>query len=125
MRKEPCLICGAGGNESCDPAIHSRASRGEYELGSPYYRAKPQGLDDIPGIEYLPVEALRRVAARCKAGVEKHGTYDPLRVKERLEKCARHWWAVANHSDAEDHLAAIAANALFAMKQEEIEGGKS
>ena len=75
----------------------------------------------IPGMEYLPVAGLTRTAARCAKGVAKHGAYEALPVRERVEKIRRHLRAILMGDVSEDHYAAIAANALFAMEQQRLD----
>ena len=75
--------------------------------------------DVIKGFRYIPVCALIRIGQRMHDGAEKHGAYDPLSVQERLDKIFRHAHAVLEGKTDEDHLAAIASNAMFAIRAEE------
>ena len=76
----------------------------------------------IPGMEYLPVAGLTRTAARCAKGVAKHGPYEALPVRERVEKIRRHLRAILMGDVTEDHFAAIGSNAMFAMKRQRLDG---
>lgn len=68
------------------------------------------------------VEALEyghnRTVRRCIDGISKHGIYHALSIQERLDKIKRHVKRYEDGDRSEDHLAAIAASAEFAMTEE-------
>ncbi len=75
-------------------------------------------MSEIDILKFIPRHGLERVGLITIEGAKKHGGYDPLPVSERMAKIRRHWRKYADGDREEDHFAAIAANALFAMEEE-------
>lgn len=87
----------------------------------------PSGDNDvsvIPGLHYIPVEALLRVGARMLDGARKHGeTGSLIRGLDKmviLGKALGHLGSWARGRRDEDHLAAAVSNLLFLMAQDDF-----
>lgn len=88
-------------------------AHGETELT--YWKRQYFQQAEIIGL--IPLESLRLCSERLDAGCAKHGDYHALPVIERLAKIGRHLAKAQAGQRDEEHIAAIACNALLALEQ--------